>query len=79
MRLLNKGKWVFNGTNLAGEKMDELCKHNSELGMMHKDKIMSLVVMKSWAAAKIVHHGAPVFHILVINLEAPVFNNLDVI
>ena len=31
------------------------------------------------AAAKIVRHGAPVFHWLVIHLEAPIFNNLDVI
>ena len=76
---LNEGEWVFNGTDLAGEQTDELCKCDSESGMIHEDKIASLVVMILRAAAKIVRHGAPVFHQLVIHLEAPIFNNLDII
>ena len=76
---LNEGERVFNGTDLAGEQTDELCKCDSESGMIHKDKIASLVVMILGAAVKIVRHGAPVFHRLVIHLEAPIFNNLDVI
>ena len=76
---LNEGKRIFNGTDLAGEQVDKLCKRNSESGMIHKDKIALLVVMEFWAAAEIIHHGAPVFHRFVIDLEAPVFDNLDVI
>ena len=76
---LDERERVFDGTDLAGEQADELCKYGSESGIIHEDEITSLVVMKLRAAAKIVRHGAPVFHRLIIHLEAPIFNNLDVI
>ena len=76
---LNKGERVVTGANLAGEQKDESPKRRSESGVINEGKITSFPAVKLWTATQVICPATPIHLRFVINLEEPVFDNLDVI